>query len=252
MIKNIGIIGFGRFGQLLFRHIQKRIEIQVYDPFKSESSHHQNINFVDLPEVCNNQLILLSVPVSAMDAVTKKMAEYIPTARVVMDVGAVKQYPIEVMQKNLQPTTQILGSHPLFGPDSAYHSLKGHLMIMTPFRITELHFQQIKEFWKSFGIKIVEMTPEEQDKLMAWTLALTHFLGRGLNGLPLPDTVVSTKDFQNLLRLMKKINRDTWELFHDMHRYNPYTREMREMLLQSMTDLKQELDQIEFYKKMDS
>jgi hypothetical protein len=30
-----------------------------------------------------------------------------------------------------------------------------------------------------------------------------------------------------------------------MHRYNPYTREMRELLLKAFTDLKEELDGLE-------
>ena len=165
----------------------------------------------------------------------------------VMDVCAVKMYPIKIMEQNLPKKVHILGSHPLFGPDSVQNSLKGHIMIITPHRVSSNRLSEVKTFWQEQGLKLVEMSPEEQDRLMAWTLALTHFLGRGLNGLPLPDTVVSTKDYQNLLKLMRKINRDTWELFHDMHRFNPFTREMRKMLLKSMSDLKTELDQLEGY-----
>ncbi len=248
-MKKLGLIGFGRFGQLIYRHIHNGVHIQVYDPFRSEDQSLKSIHFVNLKEVCNNPFIMLAVPVGAMESVTNKMSEYVPNKTVVMDVCAVKQYPINIMLKNFNSNIQILGSHPLFGPDSAKYSLKDHLIIMTPARISDADFRNIKEFWQQFGIKIIEMSPEEQDKLMAWTLALTHFLGRGLNGLPLPDTVVSTKDYQNLVKLMKKINRDTWELFHDMHRFNPFTKEMREMLLQSMKDLKTELDQIDVYGK---
>jgi prephenate dehydrogenase len=247
MINRLGLIGFGRFGQMLYDQISEKIEVQIYDPFKSQDNKLKSIRFSELEEVCQNPLIVLAVPVSAMETVTKKIVNFIPTNTVVMDVGSVKKYPCEIMGKNLNKDTQILGTHPLFGPDSVKDTMEGHLMIMTPCRIEEDNFQKIKAFWKSFGIKIVEMSSEEQDKLMAWTLALTHFLGRGLNGLPLPDTVVTTRDFQNLLDLMAKINRDTWELFYDMHRYNPYAREMRDMLMQSMLDLKSELDQNEKY-----
>jgi prephenate dehydrogenase len=247
MMDRLGLIGFGRFGQMLYDQISEQIKVQIYDPFKSEDKKLKSIRFSDLDKICKNPLIVIAVPVSALETVTKKMAKYIPPHTVVMDVCSVKKYPIEIMAKYLNEDTQILGTHPLFGPDSVKDSMEGHMMIMTPYRIEEDHFQNLKSFWKSFGIKIVEMSSEEQDKLMAWTLALTHFLGRGLNGLPLPDTVVTTKDFQNLLDLMTKINRDTWELFHDMHRYNPYAREMRDMLMQSMLDLKSELDQNEKY-----
>jgi prephenate dehydrogenase len=246
-MKKMGLIGFGRFGQVLFHQLHKILEISIYDPFKSEEKSMDNLSFSTLPEVCEKPYIILAVPVSALQDVTKKIAKYLNPKSIIMDVCAVKKYPIEVMEKNLPKDIEILGSHPLFGPDSVQNSLEGHLMIITPHRISASNLTEIKTFWQKLGIKILEMSPDEQDRLMAWTLALTHFLGRGLNGLPLPETVVSTRDYQNLLQLMRKINRDTWELFHDMHRYNPYTREMRKMLLKSMSDLKAELDQLEGY-----
>ena len=159
-----------------------------------------------------------------------------------MDVCAVKTYPLQVMAKHFSNEVQILGSHPLFGPDSVKESMHDHLMIITPYRISDKNLKQIKKFWKRFGIAIIEMTPDEQDRLMAWTLALTHFLGRSLNGLPLPETTVATRDYRNLIELMKKINRDTWELYEDMHRYNPYTVEMRNLLFESMVQMKEKLD----------
>lgn len=243
-MEKMGLIGFGRFGQVIYDQLKDKLQIQIYDPFKSQEEAFENILFSTLAEVCRNPFIMLAVPVSAIDEVTKKMAKHFKGESIVMDACAVKQYPLKVMEKNFPEQIQILGSHPLFGPDSVRESLKGHLMVITPHRISKQNLQTVKSFWEYFGIKVVEMSPEEQDRLMAWTLALTHFLGRGLNGLPLPETVVSTRDYQNLLQLMRKINRDTWELFHDMHRYNPYTREMRQMLLKSMTDLKTELDQL--------
>jgi prephenate dehydrogenase len=146
------------------------------------------------------------------------------------------------MAHNFPDKVQIVGSHPLFGPDSVKESMQGHVMIITPYRISDNNLKQIKKFWEVFGIKIVEMTPDEQDRLMAWTLAMTHFIGRSLNGLPLPETTIATRDYRNLIDLMKKINRDTWELFEDMHRYNPYTVEMRKLLIESMEQMKEKLD----------
>lgn len=147
-----------------------------------------------------------------------------------------------MMAKHFSDKVQIIGSHPLFGPDSVKESMQDHLMIITPYRISDTNLNQIKNFWEGFGIQIIEMTPDQQDRLMAWTLALTHFLGRSLNGLPLPETTVATQDYRNLIELMKKINRDTWELYEDMHRYNPYTVEMRNLLLESMAQMKEKLD----------
>lgn len=238
----IGLIGFGRFGSLLFQHISTAANVIVYDPRQSQKKENQHIPFVQLPQVGDCELIILAVPVRTIPEVSRGIAPYLPAGSIVMDVCSVKEYPLQVMEKHLPKNVYILGSHPLFGPDSVQNSLQGHFMILTPYRIPIAFLADLKKFWSDLGIKIVEMSAEEQDRLMAWSLALTHFLGRSLHDLPLADPTVSTKDFQNLISLTQKINRDTWELFEDMHRFNPYTREMRQMLLANMLALKEKLD----------
>ena len=44
-MKKMGLIGFGRFGQVLYRQLQQVLDIQVYDPFKSEEEAFRNIQF---------------------------------------------------------------------------------------------------------------------------------------------------------------------------------------------------------------
>lgn len=238
----IGLIGFGRFGSLLFQHISKVADVTVYDPRQSQKKGYPHIPFVQLPQVGDAELIILAVPVRAVPEVSQSIAPYLRAGSIVMDVCAVKEYPLQVMEKHLPKNIYILGSHPLFGPDSVQNSLQGHVMILTPYRIPASSLDDLKKFWSDLGIKIVEKSAEEQDRLMAWSLALTHFLGRSLHNLPLADPTTSTKDFQNLISLTQKINRDTWELFEDMHHFNRYTREMRQMLLANMLALKEKLD----------
>ncbi len=244
-MNKIGLVGFGRFGQLLYKHLNRQVEIGLYDPYQQEKPEFRNFPFVELKRLSEFPYLILAVPVSSIELVTQEIAPLLSKGTLVMDVCAVKKYPLQVLEQHLAPRIEILGSHPLFGPDSASDSLEGHVIILTPGRISKIHLQQVKAFWKQQGVRVVEMTPEEQDRLMAWTLALTHFLGRGLARLPLPDSLITTRDFQNLLQLVKKVNNDTVQLFQDMHRFNPYTAEMREMLLNSLETLKEELDQIQ-------
>lgn len=240
----IGLIGFGRFGGVLYSQFKDRVDFRIYDPLKSAELAHTGIPFAPLPEVCRSGYVILAVPVSAIHNVAQRIAPLLPAGTVVMDVCAVKQYPMRVLEEHLAETVQIVGSHPLFGPDSVRNSLSGHLMLITPRRVSESDYRNVRQLWENRGVRLIEMDADEQDRLMAWTLALTHFLGRGLVRLPLPQTAIATKDYLGLIRLTEKINRDTPELFQDMHRYNPYTREMRERLLKAFSDLKDELDQL--------
>ena len=241
-MKNVGLIGFGRFGQLLFQQLEKTTSVLIHDPEQQTKLSTSDIPFAPLSDVCRQELVILAIPVKAIKKVTRDIAPLLGGNTIIMDVCAVKTYPLGVLEKYLPADISILGSHPLFGPDSVKENMQGHLMILCPTRINPKDLQRVKDFWSGFGVELREMTPDEQDRLMAWTLAMTHFLGRSLKGLPLPDTAIATRDYQNLIHLMKKINRDTWDLFEDMHLYNPYTREMRQLLVESMQDLKLKLD----------
>ncbi len=244
-MKEIGLIGFGRFGQVLYQHLKEQVTFRIYDPLKEAEMAGSQVPFVSREEVCQAGYLILAVPVSAMDTVCREIAPHLHAGQIVMDVCAVKQYPLRVMKAHLPKEVQLVGSHPLFGPDSVRGSFRGHLMLMAPERIEKEAYARVMRFWQSLGVRVVEIGAEEQDRLMAWTLALTHFLGRGLVRLPLPQTFVATKDFLGLVRLTEKINRDTLELFQDMHRYNPFTREMRDLLMKAFSDLKEELDALQ-------
>ncbi len=244
-MNGIGLIGFGRFGRLLYNHLKNRFTITVYDPSVNPENEFNPAIFQPLQQVYIHKYLILAVPVSSFSQLVSDISPHIQAGTVVMDVCAVKQYPLKVMEKHLSSEVEIVGTHPLFGPDSVRESLEGHTIILTPQRISALNLKVVKDFWQDLGITIIEMSPEEHDRLMAWTLALTHFLGRSLKTLPLPDTSVSTRDYQNLILLMEKINRDTWKLFEDMHHYNPFTADMRRQLLGAMTDLNERLDQLE-------
>ncbi len=244
-MKNIGLIGFGRFGQLLQKHLQRRSEIAVWDPSQAGSPSHRNVNFRSLESVCDRSLLILAVPVSALEKVVRQIAPFVGPETIVMDVCAVKLYPLRIMSEVFPKEIEILGTHPLFGPDSARETMQGHQMIIVPERISLSRLDVIKKFWSQWEIELVEMSAEEHDRLMAQTLALTHFLGRALNEMDLPLSPHTTQDYRNLMKLKEKINRDTFELFEDMHRYNPFAQEMRELLLNSIAAMKAQLDSLE-------
>ena len=46
-----------------------------------------------------------------------------------------------------------------------------------------------------------------------------------------------------MLHILEVVERDTWQLFVDMHRYNPYAREKRIEFMDIMQDLNARLEQ---------
>ena len=76
---------------------------------------------------------------------------------------------------------------------------------------------------------------------MAVTLGLTHFIGRSLSVLKADRLPIDTEGYKRLLHILEVVEHDTWQLFVDMHTYNPYAEEVRHAFLQAVEKIDSEL-----------
>lgn len=228
----IGIIGAGRFGTLLQKHLSTNNTVYVFD-----KNDDPSINLL----TC--ELVIFAVPNKNLAEVVEQYKTNISTDAIVMDVGSVKVKPCEILRnafgKN-DDNHSLLGSHPLFGPDSAGESWQDHKMVFCRLDISDDKYEAVKELFTSRGVQAFECSPAEHDQMMAKTQALVHFIGRALTGIKPQD--IATPDYANLLKMMEKVTNDTWELFFDMQNLNPYAEVERKRLLQAMTDLEKRID----------
>jgi prephenate dehydrogenase len=59
-------------------------------------------------------------------------------------------------------------------------------------------------------------------------------VGRGLEEFGAFPLEIDTEGYNRLLHILGVVKNDTWELFLDMHKYNPYAEEARSRLLKAM------------------
>ena len=131
----------------------------------------------------------------------------------------------------------------MFGPDSAAGGLAGLPMILCPERIGEERLAgQWRGFFAGLGLRVLTMSPGEHDRQAARTQGLTHYLGRVLAGLELEESPIGTLGYRKLLEIIEQTCHDSWQLFLDLQRYNPYTRGMRERLSRSLAAIDRLLD----------
>jgi len=71
---------------------------------------------------------------------------------------------------------------------------------------------------------------------------LVHFIGRGLKALNLHHQEFATPDFEALININHMVVHDTWQLFLDMHRYNPYAKSIREKFIEQLSLLDNEIN----------
>lgn len=238
-----GIIGYGRFGQLWAEALSHFGQVWVYDPQPMVSIQSSTIACVNLEVVSQADILFPLVPISAFEDCCQRIKNLIKPTTLVVDCCSVKVTPAEAMQRTFAQEQPILATHPLFGPDTVKRSggLKGHRIVICPLRPAYSHIDTLLGIFKQMGLTLVQATAEEHDQQMAHSQSLVHFIGRGLAALDLKPQPLSTPDAQALLHIDAMTNQDAWQLFLDMHRYNPYTKSVRTTLLQKLQWLDQEI-----------
>jgi len=241
-VKKIGLIGFGRFGKLIVRHLSGDFDFYVYDRLANKNEIKNN-NAVpsSLKELCRLDIIILAVPISEIKSVLNDIKNLLKKDALVVDVCSVKEYPIKLMKNILPKSVQILGTHSMFGPDTAYDSLEEKKIVLCKVRIQNNLYLQIKRFLESKQLAVIEATAQQHDAEMAKSLVLTHFIGRALMDIGVSDMEIDTKSYRDLLRILDTVKNDTWQLFEDMNKFNKYSKGVRKDLIKSLSNVEKKL-----------
>jgi prephenate dehydrogenase len=240
----IGIIGFGRFGKLVSHYLARDLEVLVYNRSdKSSEIVRTGAHPASLETVCRQDIVIPCVPISVFRDNLKSIAPLLRPDTLVIDVCSVKEYPVQWMTEDLPDSVSILGTHPMFGPDSAADSLKDRKICLCRVRVPDKQYRKIKKYLLSKGLIVIEATAREHDEQIATSLSLTHFIGRILSESGAVPLDIDTEGYKRLLRILEVVERDTWQLFLDMHRYNPYARKKRIEFMDIMQDINDRLEQ---------
>ena len=239
----IGIIGFGRFGKLTARYLAEEFDVAVYHRSdKSAAINCTGARAASLESVCRQEIVIPCVPISVFRDVLQDITPLLRPDALVVDVCSVKEYPVGLMVDILPQTVSILATHPMFGPDSASDSLSGRKICLCKIRIAENSYQNIKAYLAAKGLVVIEATAEEHDEQIATSLSLTHFIGRTLSEYGARELDIDTEGYKRLLHILGVVEHDTRQLFSDMHRYNPYAKEMRAAFMNAMAEIESELN----------
>ncbi|MFG1499783.1 prephenate dehydrogenase/arogenate dehydrogenase family protein [Halobacteriovorax sp. XZX-3] len=240
----VGIIGFGRLGKLISKYLEEDFTVEVYDINESVKTEVEAMgcHFKSLKEVASNPIVIPFVPMNKFEAVIKEIAPMLSKDALVADVCSVKEMPVEVMKKYLPESVSILATHPMFGPDSAGETLFGTKIAVCPVRIEDKYYQKICAFMRFHGIKVIETTAAEHDKQISHSLLLTHMIGRTLMDMDAKKLPIDTKGYRRLLKILKTVENDSWELFADMNEHNQYAKQTREDFIESFNKVVKRLE----------
>ncbi|MDP3988257.1 MAG: prephenate dehydrogenase/arogenate dehydrogenase family protein [Candidatus Levybacteria bacterium] len=229
-MKKISIVGFGRFGKVLYKFLEGDFIITIFNRSKvSDSNLTKNTTIAkDISQIYESDAVFYCVPISSFDQVIKSHKKYFRENQLLIDVLSVKLYPSKVFEKHLKNSkTQALLTHPMFGPDSVKNGFEGLPIIIDKFKASDENFRFWKNYFEGKKLKVIEMTAAEHDKLAAKSQGLTHFIGRLLESDHFKETPIDSLGAKKLLEVKEQTCNDTWQLFTDLQHYNPYTKHMR-------------------------
>ena len=241
----IGIIGFGNFGKLMAKHLKSKAEIFVTDiEDKTKEANKIGISFTSLDEVLKNKIIILAVPMEDLEPTLNKIKDNLQPNSLVLDVCSLKIFSTRLMKNILPKNIEIVGTHPLFGPQSIKDSIKGMRIVLTNVSAKKENFDNVTKFCQSLDLQTIISTPEEHDKQMAVSQALTHFIGQVSKKINLSRVEMSTKTFDDLMNVVDIIKNDTPKLFNNIQTMNPFAEEIREKFVQATNDLNEEIKKL--------
>lgn len=240
----IGIIGFGRFGQLLVNILLNNSKTKILLVSSEKVTlTHDRLEVTTIEGIQDVDIIIPCVPISSFESVIKQIAPVLKNGAIVMDVCSVKTLPVEIMKNLLPKYVQVVASHPMFGPDSysIKKSLKNLRLVLWNINAKEGVYKQIKSFFASLGLKIIELSPKDHDKYLALSLGYSYLIGKINQRMNIKETPIDTYDFQLLLEHASIVKNDSDQLFFDMQTNNPYAEDVLKELKNTFTKLTNEI-----------
>ena len=238
-----GIYGLGRFGTFWSERLARHAEVKAYS--RRSTAAPAGVELVSEERLLDCPVLVLCVAISAMEQVLGRIRDRIPPGVTVMDTCSVKAHPTRLMAELLPDDTRIVGTHPMFGPDSGRESIAGLPMVLCPIRIDPEPLARWERFFTGLDLSVVVMDPEAHDREAAFTQGVTHYVGRVLAEMNLRESGIAPLGYQRLLSIVEQTCNDPWQLFADLQRFNPHTAEMRSRLVDAFRTIAARLDELQ-------
>ncbi len=140
--------------------------------------------------VTDADLIILCVPVGAMEQVMVEIAPYLKSGATITDVGSVKRAVIDAVEPHLPTGVKFVPAHPLAGtehsgPKSGFASLfDNRWCLLTDHKSADEKAQNnVMSFWKGLGANVEFMDADHHDLVLAVTSHAPHLIAYTMVGV---------------------------------------------------------------------
>jgi len=193
----VSVIGLGLIGSSIARGVRQHMPTVRLTGHDADPRVRQMADRLQLCDdiadsagaaVTDADLVILCVPVGAIESVAREIADDLPPDAIVSDVGSVKANAAAAMRKAL-PNTRIVPAHPVAGtehsgPEAGFATLfHGRWCILTPTEDADpVAVTRVEAFWRALGADVETMTAEHHDLVLAVTSHLPHLIAYTIVG----------------------------------------------------------------------
>ena len=239
--ESFGLIGVGAFGALAAKHLAPHFDLVLHDAVDvSDIARAVGARVGDLKTAAQCDIVMLAVPVQKLNVVLADIAPLLKPDALVIDVASVKIKPVAAMLKILPPGVAIVGTHPLFGPQSGKDGIKGLNIAVCDVRGGR--GAAVARFCiDKLGLNAPLVTPEEHDREAAYVQGLTHMLAKIVVGLNLPEMRFPTRTYELMQQMVEMVRYDSDDLFRAIERENPFSIEAKQAFFTAARRLEEKL-----------
>ncbi|HSF91597.1 MAG TPA: prephenate/arogenate dehydrogenase family protein [Paracoccaceae bacterium] len=135
-------------------------------------------------------LVVLAVPVGAMEAIAAEIGPHLKKGAIVTDVGSVKAAVVAAVEPYIPEGVHFVPGHPLAGtehsgPESGFATLfDNRWCLLTPLPDSDPSaVARLRGFWEDLGAKVDEMDAEHHDLVLAVTSHAPHLIAYTMVGV---------------------------------------------------------------------
>lgn len=196
-INSVAIIGLGLLGGSVGLAIKEHLGEVTTKGFDRDADVRSRAKTRGLVhEVCTSagdavtgaDLVILCVPVGAMEEAGRELAAHLKPSAIISDVGSSKESVAKALTKAL-PGHTIIPAHPVAGteqsgPEAGFASLfKGRWCILTPpDGADEAAIAALSQFWTKLGARVEIMDAQHHDLVLAVTSHIPHLIAYTIVG----------------------------------------------------------------------
>lgn len=198
MFKKVTIIGPGLIGASIGMALRTRkLAAQVVGVGRRKASLDNALKVgaldkatLDLKEgVQKAELVVLATPISTIVEMVPRLPEMLDAEALLTDVASAKVRVIEVVSSAMRfrPDVSYIPSHPMAGSEksgalaASADLFVGAVCILTPLTNTFPESKgRIVQMWRELGARVVSMTPQAHDRLVARISHVPHLAAAAL------------------------------------------------------------------------